>query len=62
VSDRGVGNAIECGPIAADASYNLLYDGSSGVAVYLLSQTGVPQFVTAVMLLGLRVTNIAAVR
>jgi DNA-binding beta-propeller fold protein YncE len=58
----GVGSAIECGPIAADASYNFLYDGSSGVAVYLLSQQGVPQLVTAGVLFGLRVTNIAAVR
>ncbi len=58
----GVGNAIDCGPITADPSYNLLYDGSSGVAVYLLSQQGVPQLVTAGVLVGLRVTNIAAVR
>lgn len=58
----GVSNAIECGPITADGSYNLLYGGSSGVGVYLLSQQGVPQFVTAGVLLGLRVTNIAAVR
>jgi len=30
--------------------------------VYLLSQQGVPQLVTAGVLFGLRVTNIAAVR
>ncbi len=58
----GVGTAIDCGPIAADPAYNFLYDGSSGVAVYLLSPQGVPQLVTAGLLPGLRVTNVAAVR
>lgn len=58
----GVGTAAECGPIAADPSYNFLYGGSSGVAVYLLNQQGVPQFIAAGVLPGLRVTYIAAVR
>jgi 6-phosphogluconolactonase (cycloisomerase 2 family) len=58
----GVGTATDCGPIAADPSYNFLYDGSGGVAAYLLSQQGVPQLVTAGVLPGLRVTNVAAVR
>ena len=55
------GAGTECGPLAADASYNFLYDGSSGVSVYLLNQQGAPLFVAAALLLGLRVTNIAAV-
>ena len=57
----GVGTAVECGPFAADASYNFLYGGSNGVAVYLLNQQGVPQFITAGVLPGLRVTNIETV-
>ncbi|HUO66018.1 MAG TPA: beta-propeller fold lactonase family protein, partial [Gammaproteobacteria bacterium] len=57
----GVGTAAECGPFAADASYNFLYGGSSGLAVYLLSQQGVPQFISAGLLPGLRVMYVAAV-
>ena len=48
----GVGTAVECGPMVADASYNFLYGGSSGVAVYLLNQQGVPQFISAGVLRG----------
>ena len=58
----GVGTAVECGPMVADASYNFLYGGSNGVAVYLLNQQGVPQFISAGVLPGLQVTYIAAVR
>ena len=57
----GVGTAVECGPMVADASYNFLYGGSSGVAVYLLNQQGVPQFISAGVLPGLHVMYIAAV-
>ncbi len=57
----GVGTAAECGPFAADASYNFLYGGSSGLAVYLLNQQGVPQFISAGVLPGLRVMYVAAV-
>ena len=55
--------AADCGQIAADVSYNYLYDGSSaGVAVYLLSQTGALQAGPRVIVVGGQVTSVAVSR
>jgi hypothetical protein len=50
----------DCGQIAPDVSYNYLYDGSSaGLAVYLLSQQGVPQSAPRVVVIGGQVMSVA---
>jgi 6-phosphogluconolactonase (cycloisomerase 2 family) len=53
--------AADCGQVAADVSYNYLYDGSSaGLAVYLLSQTGALQAGPRVLVVGGQVTSVVA--
>ena len=50
----------ECGVLIADSSAPYIYDGSSGVTVYLLDETtGIPQSVTGSALSGMSVTGLA---
>ena len=52
--------AGDCGALTADSSASCIYEGSSGVTVYLLDQTtGIPQSVTGAALPGMVVSSLA---